>query len=146
VVLAGVVMGATAANLLHDTSDAPFHQVESMEWPMLVVFFFLAGASLEADGLLGALSVAAAYVVLRGIGKVASTWSGDRMFGTVDGQGHLLGAAMLPQAGVALGLALVAAEELPDHRTTIVPVVVASTVVFELVGPIATRVAVARAH
>ena len=52
--------------------------------------------------------------------------------------------ALLPQAGVALGMALVAAQHLPHVGAAILPVVVAATVVFELVGPVATRAALDR--
>jgi hypothetical protein len=57
-----------------------------------------------------------------------------------------MGMALLPQAGVAIGMALLAAERFPEHRRTIIPVVIATTVVFELVGPIFTRIALTRAR
>jgi hypothetical protein len=56
-----------------------------------------------------------------------------------------MGLAMLPQAGVALGMALVAARNFPDQGGAILPVVIAATVVFEVIGPLATRWAIARA-
>jgi hypothetical protein len=55
-----------------------------------------------------------------------------------------MGLALLPQAGVALGMALVATQYLPEIGDAILPVVVAATVIFELIGPIATRVALRR--
>ncbi len=48
---------------------------------------------------------------------------------------------MMPQAGVALGMALIAVGRFPEYRTTILPLVVASTVFFELIGPVLTRYA-----
>jgi len=46
----------------------------------------------------------------------------------------------MPQAGVALGMALVVIERRPDLGEIILPVVIASTVLFELIGPVLTRI------
>ena len=54
------------------------------------------------------------------------------------------GLALLPQAGVALGLALLVADRFPDLAPQILPIVVAGTILFELAGPLTTRFAVAR--
>jgi hypothetical protein len=51
---------------------------------------------------------------------------------------------MLPQAGVAMAMAYVAAEKLPQYPS-LLPVVIASTVLFELTGPVAARFALRRA-
>ena len=51
----------------------------------------------------------------------------------------------MPQAGVALGMALVAAQRHPDLGEIILPVVIASTVFFEVVGPVLTRIGLVRA-
>jgi hypothetical protein len=50
----------------------------------------------------------------------------------------------MPQAGVAIGMALVAAERLPAQSEAILAVAIGSTVVFEVAGPFATKVALAR--
>ncbi|MBW2401218.1 MAG: cation:proton antiporter, partial [Deltaproteobacteria bacterium] len=55
-----------------------------------------------------------------------------------------MGIALLPQAGVALGMALVASQRFPEAGEVILPVVIASTVFFEMLGPIATRFALDR--
>ena len=55
-----------------------------------------------------------------------------------------MGIALLPQAGVALGMALVASQRLPAVGEAILPVVVAATVLFEIIGPIASRIALER--
>ena len=50
-----------------------------------------------------------------------------------------MGVALMPQAGVALGMALVATQRLPDLSDIILPVVIGATVVFEVIGPVLTR-------
>ncbi|MDZ7732622.1 MAG: hypothetical protein U5R31_05425 [Acidimicrobiia bacterium] len=52
--------------------------------------------------------------------------------------------ALLPQAGVALGLALLAAERVPGAAETVLTVTVVGTVVFEIAGPVLTRLALLR--
>jgi hypothetical protein len=50
-----------------------------------------------------------------------------------------MGMALMPQAGVALGMAVVGTQHRPDLGEIILPVVIASTVLFELIGPVLTR-------
>jgi len=52
---------------------------------------------------------------------------------------RLIGYALLPQAGVAIGMALLAAQRFPEIRDTLLSVVLGATIVFELVGPVITR-------
>jgi hypothetical protein len=56
-----------------------------------------------------------------------------------------MGLALLPQAGVAIGMALVAANEFPEYRQILLPLVISSTVLFEIIGPVFTRLAIQKA-
>ena len=51
---------------------------------------------------------------------------------------------MLPQAGAAMGMALVASGQFPEFRQVLLSVVISSTILFELVGPIFTRKALSK--
>ena len=143
-ILAAIVMGATIANLASH-HDRPFHEIESIEWPVLVVFFVLAGASLEIEAIGPAGTIAVAYVVLRTVGKLLGPMLLGRAEGLEPAAQRWLGLALLPQAGVALGLALAARMRFPDAGTTVLNVVVVGTVIFELAGPPLTRLALLRA-
>jgi hypothetical protein len=57
-----------------------------------------------------------------------------------------MGLALLPQAGVALGMALVASNQFPEYRHTLLTIVISSTVFFEVVGPVFTRAAIRHAE
>ena len=57
-----------------------------------------------------------------------------------------LGAALFPQAGVALGMALLAANQLPLYAETILTVALTATILLEVSAPIATRWALRRAE
>lgn len=142
-ILAAMVMGAVVANLARH-HKRPFHAIEGIEWPFLVLFFVLAGASLEIDALWLAGAGLAGYVILRFAGRIIGAWLGGALCGDEPAERWWMGLAMLPQAGVALGMALVAAQRLPTLGEIIIPVVVGATVVFELVGPVFTRLALRR--
>ena len=142
-ILAAMTMGAVVANLARHHSR-PFHAIEGIEWPFMVVFFVLAGASLEIGALAQVGSWLVAYLVLRVAGRLLGGWLGGSLPPADPRIRRWMGLALLPQAGVALGMALVATQYLPEIGDAILPVVVAATVIFELIGPIATRVALRR--
>ena len=142
--LAAMVMGMVVANLARH-HRRPFHAIEGIEWPAMVLFFVLAGASLHLATLAQIGWIGAAYVVLRIVGRLVGGWAGARLSGAPVAMQRWMGLALLPQAGVALGMALLASERFPELRQTILPVAIAATVLFELSGPVLTRLALVRA-
>ncbi|MGM0632084.1 MAG: cation:proton antiporter [Pseudomonadota bacterium] len=141
--LAAVVMGAVVANLASH-HKRPFHAIEHIQWPFMLVFFVLAGAALELEALPAVGWLGAAYVVARIAGRLLGASAGARWRAMRQGMGLWMGVALLPQAGVAVGMALVAAERFPERADVLLSVVLASTVVFEVLGPPMTRVALRR--
>lgn len=143
-ILAAIVLGATVANLARH-HQRPFHEIENIEWPVLVVFFVLAGASVDLGAIGPEVGLAVLYVVLRTLGKLLGPILAERSR-TMESAGWAwFGLALLPQAGVALGLALAASLRFPEAGAMVLNVVVVGTVVFELVGPPLTRFALVRA-
>ncbi|TNE50205.1 MAG: cation:proton antiporter [Deltaproteobacteria bacterium] len=142
--LASVTMGVVVANRAKH-HDRPFHAIEGIEWPFLVLFFVMAGASLHLSTLAQLGLWGTGYVLLRVGGRMVGAWLGGRI-GNIQGiQHHWMGMALMPQAGVALGMALVASERFPQYRNAIFPVVIGATVLFELVGPLLTKLALVHA-
>ena len=72
-------------------------------------------------------------------------WIGARIGGAPVGERWLYGPALLAQAGVAVGMALVAGQAFPDRAELILTLTIGTTVFFELIGPVATSWAVRRA-
>ncbi len=132
--LAGMTAGALIANLARH-HDYAFHEIENIEWPFMILFFVLAGASLELDALASIGWIAAAYISLRLVARVAAGEVGARLGRVPREEFHAYGPALLPQAGVAVGMALVAAETVPEWGPTVLTLTVAGTIVFEVVGP-----------
>lgn len=143
--IAAIVMGAVIANLARH-HEYPFHAIEGIEWPFMVVFFVLAGASLEFGALKQIGLIGGAYIASRALGKYLGARIGAGISGASRTTGHWMGAALLPQAGVAMGMALVASNAYPQYRQVLLPVVIVSTVLFEIIGPIFTRLAIRRAE
>ncbi len=142
--LAGMIAGAIVGNFATH-HERPIHEIEHVEWPFLVLFFVLAGASLEVGGLGGLWVLVVAYVALRLAGRVLGGWIGGRAAGLSAREGTLTGFALTPQAGVAVGMALVAGGHFPDLRETLLTIVISTTILFEIIGPLATQFALDRA-
>lgn len=142
--LACVTLGAVVASRAKHHSR-PFRAIEGIEWPYLILFFLLAGAALQLSSLLAVGLFGALYILLRSAGLYIGAELGGRLGGAPPRIYHWIGFAVLPQAGIALGLALVAAQSFPELEALILPTVFGSTVVFELLGPVATRFALRRA-
>lgn len=143
--LAAMAMGATVANLAtHHTR--PFHAIKNIQSPFLVLFFILAGASLDFVNLLDAGLIGALYIALRVIGKILGGWLSGQLLGMTGSDARWIGAAMLPQAGVAVGMALIVSHILPDYADTIMAITIAATAFFEIVGPLVTRAAIKHRH
>lgn len=142
--LAAVVMGAVVANLARH-HDRPFHAIENIQWPFMIVFFLLAGAALELNILSTVGWLGITFIIARIVGRLlgASAWA--RWRAKPQETSHWMGLALLPQAGVAVGMALMAAQRFPERADVIMSIVLASTVVFEIVGPAMTRLALRRA-
>jgi Kef-type K+ transport system membrane component KefB len=142
--LASMTLGVVVANLAHHHTR-PFHAIEDIEWPFMILFFVLAGASLDLGALGGVGLVLGAYVALRILGRLLGIWAGAAVADADRRVRRWMGMALMPQAGVALGMALLAARRLPGTAEVILPVAIGATIFFEVVGPIMTRQALVRA-
>jgi len=74
-IVAGMMLGATVSNLATH-HRRPFTVIEGIEWPFMVLFFILAGASLELESLRAASVLGLAYILLRLLGLVGGAWVG----------------------------------------------------------------------
>lgn len=141
--ITGMVVGAVIVNLAtHHTKE--FNEISHIQWPFVVLFFILAGAELDMEvaRTLGATGVG--FIVLRTFSRIISGWAGARLAHVPPREGPWYGVALLPQAGVAIGMALIAAQRFPDWGAEIIALTIGTTVVFEIFGPIATLIAIKR--
>jgi len=137
-VLAAMVMGSVVATLATH-HDRPFHAIEGIEWPFMILFFILAGASAHAKALLAVGSVTAVYIVARCVGTYAGAWTGATALHADPVTRKWVGFCLFPQAGVSIGMALMASQRFPQFEAWVLPVILASTVLYELTSPVITR-------
>lgn len=137
--LSSMVLGIVVANLAKH-HERPFHEIEDIESPFMILFFVLTGASLHVEMIETAGWLTAAYVLLRVLGRIVGAIPARWFKGKDDRlASQWLGVALLPQAGVAIGMALLVSAQLPSLAETIVPVVILATILFELIGPVCTK-------
>ncbi|MDJ0827564.1 MAG: cation:proton antiporter [Rhodobacter sp.] len=141
--IAGMTAGAIIVNLARHHKRA-FHEIEHIQWPFMILFFILAGASLEVAALGKVGLIGLAYIVLRIASRIVGGWVGAVAGGAPADQRPWFGIALLPQAGVAVGIALIASKQFPDYAETVLTVTIGTTVAFELLGPAATLFALRR--
>lgn len=141
--IAGMVSGAIIVNFASHHTRA-FHEIEHIQWPFMVLFFVLAGASLELEMAIALGYIGLALVALRVISRLIGAWIGGALAGVEIKQRIDFGWALLPQAGVSIGMALVAAQQFPQWASQIMALTVGSTVVFEIVGPVTCLLAIRR--
>ena len=142
--ITGMVVGAIIVNTAKHHTMA-FHEIESIHWPFMIMFFILAGATLDADALWAIGPIGLAYILLRSVSRVLGGIVGGQLANRPLAESCRYGPALLPQAGVAIGMALIAADDLPHHGDIIMAIAVGSTVVFELAGPVFAAWAIRRA-
>ena len=144
--LSGMAAGFVIIN--RDRRDVRvFNVLHSFEPPILVLFFTLAGAHLHFISLAVAGWIGLSYFLLRGLGKIAGAYTGSRIAATPVTVRRFLGIALIPQAGVAIGLIFLIQSDprLTLFSDVITPVVLAGVVLSELIGPLCAKFALERA-
>ncbi|HEB29608.1 MAG TPA: hypothetical protein ENI15_01870 [Spirochaetes bacterium] len=153
VILTNMIMGIVIVNINPDIITRKIRDELTGAMPLLfLLFFILAGAHLRVSMLpsLGILGIV--YIISRSGGLVAGAW-----LGAVAGKAEkkirkYLGIGILSQAGVAIGLALKVKQEFTalgpggvEIGVAIITTVTAASLVFEIIGPIFTKIGLKRA-
>ena len=122
-----------------DFSEELMARVDSWTAPLFVLFFVLSGAELDLSVLRNpsVLLIGVIYTLVRSLGKYLGAYGSCAVTGCSESIKKYLGITLLPQAGVALGMAITA-QSLSDG-TVVRSVVLFSVLVSELVGPALTK-------
>ncbi len=137
-------MGAMLVNVSNSSSEL-MKLSDNITPPIFLLFFVVSGAELNLGvipsiGLVGVL-----YILLRVVGKISGAWLGAKLTKAPKEVCKYLGYTLVPQAGVAIGLTLVAQTVVPEYADTIRAVVLCGTLVYELVGPMVSKMALQKA-
>jgi Kef-type K+ transport system membrane component KefB len=137
--LACIVLGATVAKNRAQPKQNIFLTVEDVSEPFLVIFFLLAGCELDLSALQSLGVIGILYVLARCLGFVVGGSLAARLVNAEPVVRQNIGWSLFPQAGIALGLAVITLEYFPQLGQFLVSVIVSTTMVFELFGPAVTR-------
>lgn len=133
-----MMMGTVFCNIC-PVSEELMDRVDRWTAPINVLFFVLSGAELDLQILANpaALIIGIVYIIFRSTGKISGAYLSCKMTHCADNITTHLGITLLPQAGVALGMAMTASN-LADGAM-VRNVVLLSVLVYELVGPTLTK-------
>ena len=143
--LACMMLGTVFCNVC-DVSEELMDRTERWTAPLYILFFVLSGAELDfgviAD--LAVIAIGLIYIVSRSAGKYIGARSSSKLMKCEPDIVKYLGITLLPQAGVALGMSVMA-ESLGADGTVIRNVVLFSVLIYELIGPTLTKIALTKA-
>ena len=141
--LACMAFGAVFINTTGDKKL--FKQLNRFTPPVMILFFMASGMKLDLS-VLPAIGLAGfGFFLLRILGKYLGAYLGCVLTRLPAGTRRYLGAALVPQAGVAIGLAYLAERILPpDIGSLLITVILATSVLYELIGPASAKMALIR--
>ena len=142
-ILVAMIMGSTVGTLATH-HERPFQAIEMMEWPFMILFFILTGASLDIDPQAAIAVLLVVYIAARAVGTSAGVFAANTALRLNPRMGAWLGPALLPQAGVALGMALIASQRFPMYADVILSTIILSTVILEVTSPVIMRAVLKR--
>ena len=132
---------------LCDFSEEIMHKTERWTAPIYVLFFVISGAELDLTvfGDFAVVGIGIAYILSRSAGKILGANVSARLTRCEPTICKYLGITLLPQAGVALGMSVVVAAEFGEAGALIRNIVLFSVLIYELVGPLLTKMALTAA-
>ncbi|MTI67964.1 MAG: cation:proton antiporter [Firmicutes bacterium] len=144
--LSSMALGVMVANIASN-SRRVFSNIESFSPPVIAAFFTLAGARLDISLLPHIGIIGVAYLIFRILGKVFGASLGGTLSKSPSVVRKNIGFGLLSQVGVAVGLAIVVSKEFAGYSlgSLVITILLATTIITEIVGPIATKTAIIKA-
>ncbi len=149
-----MMIGAIFINFRSDAMRT-VERVDQFTPPLYMLFFVISGASLDitifaSDSALVVICVGLVYILFRCLGKYFGAFSSAKLTHSEPTVQKYLGFTLFPQAGVAIGLASTASQELAHlglekQSSLILAVVLSATIVYELLGPVITKISLQKA-
>jgi len=145
--LGAMALGFSARYFLGAAGDRLFVMIEYFEELIFIIFFTVAGAHFEINVFLNHLDLIVIYFFARILGKIIGAAVSAKAAGAPPQTIKWLGLGLVPQAGVAVGLALTLSHKPAFHETSsiMVNVILATTLLYELISPFIVRFGLARA-
>ena len=140
-----MMLGTVFCNVC-DFSEEIMGKTDRWTAPLFILFFVLSGAELELSvlGNLAIVGIGLAYIVTRSLGKYLGAYISAKAVHCEPLIQHYLGITLLPQAGVALGMSVTVAQTLGAGGQMVRNIVLFGVLIYELVGPTLTRIALTK--
>lgn len=142
-----MLLGAVFSNLRKDAVRS-LEIIDGWTPGLFMLFFVFSGAELDFSILTSVGVIGVVYIIARSLGKYSGSYLGAAVARSDKNVKKFLGITLLPQAGVAIGMAqmVAASPDLPASLASqVVTVALFATLVYELVGPILTKLALKHA-
>jgi len=139
-----IVMGTMIVNI-SKKSRRVFDSIDDFISPVYILFFTLAGASLDLSILISVGFIGFAYVLARAGGKMLGAWSGAKIMKANPMVTKYLGLGLLPQGGISIGLLVLVRQQLPEFAVAIGTIIMFSVLIYEVTGPIFAKLAIQKA-
>ena len=138
--LSCMMMGAIFTNSAKEsTIETVMGLVDRTTPPIFLMFFVISGISLNLQVLTTVGIIGVIYIIFRVVGKVSGAYLGAVICKAPPKVKKYLGFGLIPQAGVAIGLTIVADSIIPEYSAQIKAVILSATLIYELVGPLITK-------
>ena len=140
-----MMLGTVFCNIC-DFSEELMDRVDRWSSPLFILFFVLSGAELDllVFGDFMIVLIGVIYIVARSLGKYVGAYSSAKISGCDENIVKYLGITLLPQAGVALGMAMKAGE-LADGGAIVANITLFAVLVYEIIGPVLTKIMLLKA-
>lgn len=142
--LTNIVMGTVLVNVMR-SSTRVFSSINDFASPVYILFFTLAGASLDLRILMSVGIMGFGYIIARAGGKALGAYVGARQVKAHENVQKYLGLALLPQGGISIGLSVLVRQYLPQYAVPITTIIMFSVLVYEVSGPIFAKIAISKA-
>ena len=140
-----MMLGTVFCNIC-DFSEELMDRVDRWSSPLLILFFVISGAELELSVFsdVFVIIIGIVYIISRSLGKYSGAYSSAALMKCDRNIVKYLGITLLPQAGVALGMAI-KAHELGADGAIVANITLFAVLIYELVGPLLTKIALTKA-
>lgn len=142
-----MMLGTVFCNMCDFSADI-MDRADKWTAPLFVLFFVLSGAELRLDILasVSVIVIGIVYIIARSLGKYFGTFFSSKWVGCDKNIQKYLGITLLPQAGVALGMSAIALQQMdPATGALVRNIALFAVLVYELVGPMLTKIALTKA-
>ncbi len=143
--LAAMTTGFIITNWSRDRKHI-FNSIDSFGRVFYILFFVLAAARLKIRMLIKLGKIAIGYLLGRFVGKYAGTFLGGKISHAPSTVTKYAGIGLISQAGIAIGLCVVAAQQFPNISDLIVSIALGTTIVTEIVSPLLTKIALQKGN